>query len=151
MDSEQDSKYKVSMYEKAKELALPASFVELRHESIHGELPSLVVLRQAAERALDWLWNDYWRHLGDDDLGELEVSSFNHRHNTRRDSLRAILQTYLTAYREAVKVSDSKLRSRLVETTALELLEACRTNAQASKELVHILVDECMIFGDIER
>ncbi|KAL9002563.1 MAG: hypothetical protein Q9188_004509 [Gyalolechia gomerana] len=150
VDSEQDSKHKVSMYEKAKELALPASFVELRHESIHGELPSLVVLRQAAERALNWLWNDYWRHLGDDDLGELDASSFNHRHNTRRDSLRAILQTYLTAYREAVKVSDYKLRSRLVETTALELLEACRTNVQASKELVHILVDECMIFGDIE-
>ncbi|KAL9028970.1 MAG: hypothetical protein Q9196_002730 [Gyalolechia fulgens] len=150
VDSEQDSKYKVSMYDKAKELELPASFVELRHESIHGELPSLAVLRQAAERSLGWLWNDYWRHLGDDDLGASELSPFNHGRNIRRDSLRAILQTYLAAYREAVKVSDHRLRSRLVETTALELLEACRANGQASKELVYVLVDEGMIIGSIE-
>ncbi|KAL8938970.1 MAG: hypothetical protein Q9216_003618 [Gyalolechia sp. 2 TL-2023] len=150
VDSEQDSKYKVSMYDKAKELQLPASLVELRHESIHGELPSLVVLRQAAERSLAWLWNDYWRHLGDDDLGELEISSSNHGQNTRKDSLRATLQTYLTAYREASKATDYKLRSRIVETTALELLEACRANRQTSKELARILVDECMILQNIE-
>lgn len=151
MDSGQDSKYKVSMYDKAKELQLPASFVELRHEAIHGELPSLVVLRQAAERALDWLWNDYWRHLGDDDLGELHISSFKHRHTARRNSSRAMFQDYRAAYLETLKDSDYKCRSLLVEKTAHELLEACRVDTQASKELVHVLVDERLMIGDNKR
>lgn len=150
MDSEQDSKYKVSMYDKAKELQLPASFVELRHEAIHGELPSLVVLRQAAERALSWLWNDYWRHLDDDHLSELEVSSSKYRHNTRSESLRAILQNYSTAYPEALEGSNLNLRSQLIENTTSKLLEICRADMKASKELAYILVDERMIIGDIE-
>ena len=53
------------MYAKAQEIGLPAGFVELRHEAAHGEMPSLEVLREAARRAVGWLWEDYWRGLGD--------------------------------------------------------------------------------------
>ena len=65
LDSQQDSKYKVSMYAKAQQIGLPALFVDLRHEATHGNMPSLTNLRQAAQRALQWLWNDYWKGLGD--------------------------------------------------------------------------------------
>lgn len=48
------------MFSRALELGLPASFVELRHEATHRELPSLTVLRGAAGRSLEWLWGFYW-------------------------------------------------------------------------------------------
>jgi ribosomal biogenesis protein LAS1 len=54
---------KKSMFQKACELGLPASFVELRHEATHRELPSLVVLRGATHRSLEWLWGYYWAKI----------------------------------------------------------------------------------------
>lgn len=35
--------------------------MDVRHEASHNELPSLSLLRVAAERALDWLKECYWR------------------------------------------------------------------------------------------
>ncbi|KAL4920484.1 Las1-like-domain-containing protein [Aspergillus aurantiobrunneus] len=49
-----------TMFSRAADLGLPASFVELRHEATHRELPSLTVLRDAVARSLDWLWGFYW-------------------------------------------------------------------------------------------
>lgn len=63
LDSQQDSKYKVSMYTQAQKIGLPALFVDIRHEATHGDMPNLTNLRSAAERALKWLWDDYWKGL----------------------------------------------------------------------------------------
>jgi len=57
------------MYALARRLALPASFVELRHQATHEALPSLNRLRDAAARALEWIWDYYWAHLGEEDAG----------------------------------------------------------------------------------
>lgn len=54
------------MFQRATDLGLPASFVELRHEATHREPPSLVVLRKAAQRSLEWLWDNYWAGVADD-------------------------------------------------------------------------------------
>ena len=63
LDSQQESKYKVSMYTQAQKFGLPALFVDIRHEATHGDMPNLTNLRSAAQRALKWLWEDYWRGL----------------------------------------------------------------------------------------
>ena len=63
LDSQQDSKYKISMYTQAQKIGLPALFVDIRHEATHGDMPHLTNLRSAAERALKWLWDDYWKGL----------------------------------------------------------------------------------------
>ncbi|KAF9894487.1 rRNA-processing protein las1 [Aspergillus nanangensis] len=49
-----------TMFQRAVDLGLPASFVELRHEATHRELPSLTVLRNSTQRSLEWLWDYYW-------------------------------------------------------------------------------------------
>ena len=50
-----------SMYAHALELGLPESFVELRHQAIHEEMPSLEILRVNTREALDWLWERWWK------------------------------------------------------------------------------------------
>ncbi|KAF2087931.1 Las1-like protein, partial [Saccharata proteae CBS 121410] len=62
-DTVQNSFRKLSMYDMAAELDMPGSFVELRHEATHEELPSLGRLRQATLQALEWLWDHYWAKL----------------------------------------------------------------------------------------
>ncbi|KAL2263647.1 hypothetical protein VTK26DRAFT_5809 [Humicola hyalothermophila] len=57
----------MSMYDVAKSVGLPATFVELRHQATHEQLPSLTRLRTAARKALDWIWDYYWRHLPEAD------------------------------------------------------------------------------------
>ena len=53
------------MYSLAKTLTppLPATFVELRHQATHEELPSLPKLRSATRKALEWIWGYYWAGL----------------------------------------------------------------------------------------
>ncbi|KAL0944043.1 las1-like protein [Colletotrichum truncatum] len=52
------------MYSVAKTIGLPATFVELRHQATHEQLPSLAKLRTAARKALVWIWEYYWQQLG---------------------------------------------------------------------------------------
>ncbi|KXJ93126.1 Las1-like-domain-containing protein [Microdochium bolleyi] len=63
LDSQQDKQKKQSMYSLAKTIGLPATFVELRHQATHEQLPSLLKLRSAARKALAWIWEFYWRDL----------------------------------------------------------------------------------------
>ena len=51
------------MYAKAQQIGLPTVFVDLRHEATHGDMPTLTNLRSAAQRAIQWLWDDYWKGL----------------------------------------------------------------------------------------
>ncbi|KAI1044364.1 hypothetical protein LB505_007152 [Fusarium chuoi] len=66
LDGHQDKQRKQSMYSIAKTIGLPATFVELRHQSTHEQLPSLAKLRTAAKKALLWIWEYYWKQLGED-------------------------------------------------------------------------------------
>lgn len=53
------------MYSIAKTIGLPATFVELRHQATHEELPSLPKLRNATDKALLWIWEYYWAQLSE--------------------------------------------------------------------------------------
>ncbi|CAM1508401.1 Fc.00g052490.m01.CDS01 [Cosmosporella sp. VM-42] len=72
LDGHQDKQRKQSMYAIAKAIGLPATFVELRHQSTHEQLPSLAKLRSAARKGLSWIWDYYWKQLGDEDEDEDE-------------------------------------------------------------------------------
>ncbi|KAL8392797.1 hypothetical protein RB595_002832 [Gaeumannomyces hyphopodioides] len=73
LDSHQDRSHKMSMYSVAKTIGLPATFVELRHQATHEQLPSLTRLRAGAAAGLDWIWEYYWKQLAPDDGGRGEV------------------------------------------------------------------------------
>ncbi|RKF64051.1 Pre-rRNA-processing protein las1 [Erysiphe neolycopersici] len=65
LDCHQEKRHKLSMYVIAKTIGLPATFVELRHQATHEELPSLIRLRTATQKALQWIWSYYWVNLTD--------------------------------------------------------------------------------------
>ncbi|RMY46742.1 hypothetical protein D0863_15783 [Hortaea werneckii] len=58
-----------SMLEIARQIEMPASFVGLRHEATHEELPALGRLVGASAEALEWLWGAYWSRLGEEGKG----------------------------------------------------------------------------------
>ncbi|ODQ54319.1 Las1-domain-containing protein [Saitoella complicata NRRL Y-17804] len=60
LDPAQQGQFAVPMQILAKNLGLPAMFVEIRHAGTHDTLPSLPVLRTAVGRAMEWLWVNYW-------------------------------------------------------------------------------------------
>ncbi|KAF4632830.1 hypothetical protein G7Y89_g5292 [Cudoniella acicularis] len=60
------------MYSIAKSIGLPATYVELRHQATHEELPSLSKLRTASHKALKWIWDYYWVHLTIEDPANTE-------------------------------------------------------------------------------
>src|SRR5690606_36028582 len=72
LDMQQDKQRKMSMFSVAKTIGLPATFVELRHQATHEQLPSLARLRSAAKKALAWIWDYYWQHLAERDLSSQE-------------------------------------------------------------------------------
>ncbi|EPE29529.1 hypothetical protein GLAREA_00689 [Glarea lozoyensis ATCC 20868] len=63
LDGHQVKQKKMSMYSIAKSIGLPATYVELRHQATHEELPSLSKLRTATQKALNWIWDYYWVKL----------------------------------------------------------------------------------------
>lgn len=56
-----------SMYAYAAAISMPTRFVDLRHKVSHGVVPDVQVLKQAADEALSWLWDRWWKTnaLGD--------------------------------------------------------------------------------------
>jgi len=58
------------MYSVAKTIGLPATFVELRHQATHEELPSLLKLRIATDKALQWIWEYYWASLAENSVAD---------------------------------------------------------------------------------
>ncbi|KAL8930065.1 MAG: hypothetical protein Q9172_000150 [Xanthocarpia lactea] len=142
------------MYDKARELNLPASFVELRHEAIHGELPSVIVLRQAAQKALDWLQTNYWKHLNDEgNQTGSDLSPSGQRYTSRKADLRNILQDYsesLQALADPERDRDTDKESRTTFEPILKILEDSNGGKQASAEFIDVLLDCWMLYTSSE-
>ena len=144
-DSIQNSYRKLSMHELATELAMPARFVEMRHQATHKELPSLIRLKDIAAEALHWLWGWYWSRL-DELVGGLpdEVSR---RENLRllREGLQLELKKYLSVRRAEVKRGAKGVKwasSEAGKEAGLGCVRHCLDRVEYLEVLVELLVDE---------
>ncbi|OBU00015.1 rRNA-processing protein las1 [Pseudogymnoascus verrucosus] len=108
LDGYQDKKHKLSMFSIAKNIGLPATFVELRHQCTHEELPSLGKLRGACERSLDWIWRQYWSSLEGKDK-----SSGSDEEPESVEDLSTVLQEYMV-WKEGTGSSDEGQRLSFV-------------------------------------
>lgn len=71
VDSAQKGAYALAVSSLAMRIGIPLWIVDLRHESTHNQLPSLPVLRFAAQHLLAWLRAHYW--LQQDELLRTQV------------------------------------------------------------------------------
>ena len=85
----------MSMYAIAKSVGLPATFVELRHQVTHEQLPSLTRLRATAKKALDWIWDYYWKHLTDTPEQQHSAGHDGERKELMGDTLSHLIDQYL--------------------------------------------------------
>lgn len=60
VDSAQKGTYAMAVSGLAQRIGIPLWIVDLRHESTHNQMPSLPVLRFAAQHLLAWLRANYW-------------------------------------------------------------------------------------------
>lgn len=137
------------MFQKAQELGVPASFVDLRHQATHGEVPSLKVLRQATERSLDWLWQYYWEKI-EDEAGVVLADPKNELHeyltNLKQQFL-DILRQFLKEQIQAAK--KPRKRSKQAEEpsppSCVQLVRICKGQDPVIEVLSSILLEQGLL------
>ncbi|PGH05152.1 hypothetical protein AJ80_08388 [Polytolypa hystricis UAMH7299] len=135
---------KQSMYQKAMNLGLPASFVELRHEATHRELPSLIVLRNAVQRSLDWLWEFYWAGLGEVATVEDSVEPCENERYLKETIRNALRPVALKINGSAESVGKKKVSRQVVSLHDVpELAFICSQQHQVA--LAQIFVERDML------
>ncbi|KAF7547328.1 hypothetical protein G7Z17_g7805 [Cylindrodendrum hubeiense] len=113
LDGHQDKQRKQSMYSIAKTIGLPATFVELRHQSTHEQLPSLAKLRSAAKKALLWIWDYYWKHLGDDPVDPCRAAVLKYLREDDEVRARKMIKDMEQWSRDTVLVTVAEVRNSL--------------------------------------
>lgn len=136
-----------TMFQRAVDLGLPASFVELRHEATHREPPSLVVLRKATQRSLEWLWDNYWADV--DDLGDapaLEPDDTASVKSAFRDVLQRFARWSGSGSGSGSAGPPSKKRKRdQEESVAARLVSTCDASSQGARILPAVLLEESLL------
>ncbi|KAJ6071499.1 hypothetical protein N7499_009513 [Penicillium canescens] len=126
-----------TMFQRAMDLGLPASFVELRHEATHREPPSLVVLRKAAQRSLEWLWDNYWAGIADASYAPV----LDHDDGASvKAALEDALQPLCGADADGQAVSKKRKRDFGV-SVAMQLVSICNVSSGAVKLLSEVLLE----------
>lgn len=137
---------KMSMFDVARRIDMPSSFIELRHEATHGELPSLQRLQRNVDLALAWLWRYFWAKLDEvadqpnettRDLGAEEAQKW-------KGECKDVLRTYVRA-RIAAKSKRSKGVPKAggeIDLACLQLVRKCQDGQKMLSMLVEILIHE---------
>lgn len=127
-----------TMFQRAVDLGLPASFVELRHEATHREPPSLVVLRKATQRSLEWLWDNYWAEVdGSGDAVPIEQDE-----ESAKSACRDVLQRFSDGTVPGSTGPPSKKRKRDQEdSVAARLISICNASSQGVRALSIVLTE----------
>lgn len=117
-----------SMFDYARRIGLPESFVELRHQAIHDDFPALLVFRQAATRSLHWLWEHYWKHI---DVPSTAPDDQDPR------QLKKLFRSYLQEY------SDRPPRSsqESIRKACLDCVHTCKGNDATIRLLADVLLE----------
>jgi ribosomal biogenesis protein LAS1 len=123
-----------TMFNRASMIGLPLSFVELRHEAAHRELPSLVLLRSYTNRALEWLWDYYWVRI---DQGVVFLAK------TGEGGLRGRVKSMLQQFWQQVQSDNSRKRVKSLATSVSQsLVSICKSDVEGAKVICRLLLEE---------
>lgn len=128
------------MFNRASMIGLPLSFVELRHEAAHRELPSLVLLRSYTNRALEWLWDYYWVRI---DQGLLNTA------NNGYDGLRGRVKSMLQQFQQQAQSDKSwKRHKSLAASVSQSLVLICKSDGGANVICKVLLEDGFLVLDN---
>jgi ribosomal biogenesis protein LAS1 len=140
------------MFQRAIDLGLPASFVELRHEATHRELPSLVVLRNATQRSLEWLWDYYWAKTDSDVAlvsGRSASAVSNGADDGNVEEIRSVVRTALEHPASQSDLSEPPRKKRKSNQRssflAAHLVAACKASSRSPHSLSRVLIEDSII------
>lgn len=126
-----------TMFNRASMIGLPLSFVELRHEAAHRELPSLVLLRSYTNRALEWLWDYYWVRI---DQGVSFPA------NAGEDGLRGRVKSMLQQFWQQVQSDNSRKRVKSLATSVSQsLVSICKSDVEGAKVICRVLLEDGLL------
>ncbi|KAJ5279544.1 hypothetical protein N7478_004916 [Penicillium angulare] len=132
-----------TMFQRAVDLGLPASFVELRHEATHREPPSLVVLRKSTQRSLEWLWDNYW--AGVECLGA--NASIDPKDGS---STKTLITRLLNEFLDSSESSEPQRKKRKRDqdaSIATDVISVCDSSKDGSRLLLDIFLEESLLTG----
>lgn len=133
------------MYDIALEIDMPASFVELRHEATHEELPSLQRLTGITTQALQWLWQRYWQRL-DVPTPPPQPATSHSQPVPTPSQLRNELTTFLRARLLEIKANSPDLSATSASGAACAaLVRLCRGRPASLDALCGLLVAPKML------
>lgn len=139
-DIGQNSVVKKSMFEMAESIGMPESWVELRHEITHGQVPDLRTLEQYVQASLLWLWDLIWAKL---DVVHADIA---HEPTVKAD-IRNELKSLLRKRRTEIKTgktgrSDAATSAADSSKHLLRLVKKSDTNTNI---LISVLLEEKML------
>ncbi|KAF2489908.1 Las1-domain-containing protein [Lophium mytilinum] len=136
-DTTQDTSYKQSMHQRAAELKLPLSLVEIRHEITHRDLPSLIRLRENAKKSLDWLWRWYWLQL--EVMFDTPDETTKQRNvDGARDDLQVALNAYVPSRIDDIRNKTTQ-KSTPAEVARTEIIRICQGKEECLQLLAELL------------
>lgn len=140
------------MFQRAIDLGLPASFVELRHEATHRELPSLVVLRNATQRSLEWLWDYYWFKTDSDVAlvsGRPASAVFDSADDGNEEEIKSVIRAALEHPVSQGDFSEPPRKKRKSDqhSTFLgaQLVAICKASRRTPRSLSRVLIGDSII------
>ena len=109
LDQFQQSDYAIPLHTLARNLNLPSYFVELRHMSTHELLLNIGLLRDTAQDAMSWLYDNYWVQISEEsELEEFEEVYARELIETRERLIASALEN-IKCYRKIRKLDMSRI------------------------------------------
>lgn len=143
---------KQSMYQIARQMEMPAAFIELRHRVTHENKPAITELERAAKQGLSWLFTWYWTHILDDQgmIEEGGASSIDGRAFEDIDGpLRQSVQTMFDAQLRLLKQTGKQTVHHPSMMQAIdEIVHTCSTSWERLRILSFII---CIHFFSVPQ
>ena len=141
------------MFQRAIDLGLPASFVELRHEATHRELPSLTVLRNATQRSLEWLWDYYWAKTdlsadmvpGVSEPGMLDGADDDDDVEPIKAAVRTSLEQLVLEEESSEPPRKKRRFQQNVSSASTHLVSICKSSSYGASTLANVIVEDSIL------
>lgn len=146
-DIQQSSTARKTMYEMAKLIHLPETFVTLRHRIVHNQkTPSLKALELSTAEALSWLRSHFWNRVRNSDKLPLEQNTQEPTEEVAHQ-IQSTLKQYLKARKNEIRNGKIKEdESAAVHVATESLLKLCDAQGGCLGYIASSLVGDNLIF-----